>query len=343
MSSVIGDAIARIAEGKEYDEIVPPEVVEETQTSEQEEVNTEEVANGTAQEGIQEDEIVAESEVDQPDKEEVSEEYKPNFTYRVRDEEREFDDKLKPFIKSKEDEDYFRDLVTKAEGIEHYKSKITEFETTKTNLEMTNKEMAEAFSNMKRLKDGGRVDELFEVLGISDDAVIDYALKLAEESDLPPEQRQAKETQREYERRLATLDERETQTRMYEEARLAEMRLQEANSRLNTLITSEEGSLIRERMEDHGLNIVEEIRQYGLNQWSTTGKDPSIEDAYSYVVGKYGFLGNIGKQQNKTEELPIIKKKVLPTVSGGSTSEVPVESAIRSFEQLRKLGDTFQN
>jgi len=74
-----------------------------------------------------EEEPVAKSEP-QP---EVQEEpaYEPNFQYKFQDEFHEFDDRVKAAIKSKEDEDYYRDLITRAKGMEIQKQRVSEYET----------------------------------------------------------------------------------------------------------------------------------------------------------------------------------------------------------------------
>ena len=68
---------------------------------------------------------------------EVSEEpaYEPNFQYKFQDEFHEFDDRVKAAIKTKEDEDYYRDLITRARGMEIQKTKVSEYETKVTEWE----------------------------------------------------------------------------------------------------------------------------------------------------------------------------------------------------------------
>jgi hypothetical protein len=52
----------------------------------------------------------------------VPEAYKPNFTYNVRRKEHTFPEALKEVIKSKEDENYWRDVFTKADALEPIKA-----------------------------------------------------------------------------------------------------------------------------------------------------------------------------------------------------------------------------
>src|SRR5688500_3044500 len=47
--------------------------------------------------------------------------YTPNYKFKVMDEEKEFDDFLKGAIKTKEDEEKLRDIVTKAYGLDAHK------------------------------------------------------------------------------------------------------------------------------------------------------------------------------------------------------------------------------
>lgn len=53
--------------------------------------------------------------------ESIEDAFKPTFKYKVKGEEREFDDIVKGVIKTKEQEEHFRDLYSKADGLEHIK------------------------------------------------------------------------------------------------------------------------------------------------------------------------------------------------------------------------------
>lgn len=58
----------------------------------------------------------------------VTEEYVPNYSYKVAQKELEFDDRLRAIIKDKDTEEYVRDLVTRAEGLPLVKERLTEKE-----------------------------------------------------------------------------------------------------------------------------------------------------------------------------------------------------------------------
>ena len=60
--------------------------------------------------------------------EEETPEYQPNYKYKVGDEEREFDERARGYVTDKESEDYFRDLFSKAHGLDVHKARSLEKE-----------------------------------------------------------------------------------------------------------------------------------------------------------------------------------------------------------------------
>lgn len=72
-----------------------------------EERETEEEASPEVEDDVGEEEVKAKAESG----------YEPDFTYKVKDDEFEMPDRIKDFIKTKEDEEYFRDLLTAADGV----------------------------------------------------------------------------------------------------------------------------------------------------------------------------------------------------------------------------------
>jgi hypothetical protein len=65
----------------------------------------------------------AESQNEQPVE---TQDYQPNFKFRVDEKEFEFDDRIRPLITDKESEEYFRDIYTKAHGLELVKQRAEE-------------------------------------------------------------------------------------------------------------------------------------------------------------------------------------------------------------------------
>jgi len=61
--------------------------------------------------------------------------YEPNYSYKVQDVESVFDDRFKAVIKTKEDEDFVRDMYQRAEGLKHVKDRADKAKGDYTALE----------------------------------------------------------------------------------------------------------------------------------------------------------------------------------------------------------------
>jgi len=123
---------------------------------------------------------------------EESVEYTPSYKYKVKDEEREFDKRLHAAIKTKEDEDYIRDLHTRADGLDTYKKKHSDLEG------QTNKIVA-GLQKLQQFRDSGDIGNLVKSLGLKDDALIDYVKSVLDEDNLPKEQKDYLERMRKLE------------------------------------------------------------------------------------------------------------------------------------------------
>ena len=134
---------------------------------------------------------------------EPAEEYVPSFTYKVKDEEKAFDERLTAIIKTKEDEDYIRELYTKADGLDSYKEKyeanngkLTEMESTLADFQEKHGVTQAFYQDIVAARDAGDHRKLMSSLGVGEDAILKYALDIAQERELPAEQRQVIEANR---------------------------------------------------------------------------------------------------------------------------------------------------
>lgn len=81
-----------------------------------------------------------EDEEEEGDEEKGDSAYKANYSYRIHDQDFEFDDMFKPLVTNKETEDVIRDLYVKAKGIDKVQESRDKF---KTRLEESDKKYAE--------------------------------------------------------------------------------------------------------------------------------------------------------------------------------------------------------
>lgn len=260
--------------------------------------------------------------------------YEPNFKYSIRDEEHEFDERLRGLIKSKEDEDYVRDLVTRADGLEGYKTKLSERDTAYSTLEGTTSKLKGAMTKLHSLREGKKYDKLFEALGISDEAVMEYSLQRAQEEELPDEQKELIRRNRELENQIADRD-----------GRLVNLESQVDNSvvdedlrQLDGFINGETYHPIALAMKDTlGIEMSDVVIKEGTHQFRMTGKEPSIESVVKQVADQYGKLLTLTNKPGPEEEtLPVVKTKPkIPGVKTGGTTTV--DKPIGSLDDLRKL------
>lgn len=253
--------------------------------------------------------------------------YVPNFKYKVKDEEFDFDERVQGIIKTKEDEDYFRDIYTRAGGIDSYKQKVNDYESKVSKLTSGIDELSQGFHRIKELRDSGNMSELVHTLGIEEDKIVDYALELARRSELPQEERERIEQNQIFERENQALKNRlnslETQYSIDQRNSQAQRDFQE----LQNLVAQDKD--LDNAMREKGLDLQAEVINTGMSEFGRRGEDISISDAFNLVKQKFSKL-------LQTEAIPRIdQKQSLPVVKGGSSA--PISDEITSIDQLQKL------
>jgi len=260
--------------------------------------------------------------------------FTPNFQYKVKDEEFDFDERVQGVIKTQEDEDYFRDIYTKAGGIESYKQKVDGYETKITELTGGVDELSQGFHRIKELRDDGNMSELIHTLGIKEDDVVNYALELAKKNQLPQEERERIDQNSIYERENKDLRGRleSLEGRYKEEA--SNTSAQNDFQQLQGLVGGEQN--LADAMKAKGMDLQAEVINTGMSEFGRRGQDISISDALNLVKQKYGWLTSVEAQEIAA---PVIDQKpTLPIVKGGSS--IPISSEITSIDQLQKLYDS---
>lgn len=264
--------------------------------------------------------------------EEIVEEYTPNLTYKVKDEERQFDERIASAIKSKEDEEYFRDLYTKADGLDTYKEKVTGMESQLGEYRDGFNNLYSGYEKIRTLRDNGDLRGLMGTLGVTDEQLLSYAIELAKEENLPDEQREAVRQQREASSRLGQLEkqvqEYETmlsQTRLEDEYRKLDMTLARPDVAEKANILKQKGVDLKDMVLEHGTYLTK------INN----GVEPTIEEAVNSTLTKYAWAFE-NPAQSQEQGLPVVKREpTLPKVKSAGASPAP--SGPSSIEDLYKL------
>lgn len=260
-------------------------------------------------------------------------EFTPNFKYKVKDEEFDFDDRVQSVIKTQDDEDYFRDIYTRAGGIDSYKQKVNDYESKVTELTSGVDELSQGFHKIKTLRDDGNMSELVHTLGIKEDDIVNYALELAKKNQLPQEERERITQNQTFERENTALKSRLDSLEAQNQTNMKNSQAQNDFQELQGLVSQD--SSLANAMKGKGLDLQAEIINTGMSEFGRRGEDISIVDAFNLVKQKYGWLEQVPNQ----EVAPVIdQKQSLPIVKGGSSA--PVSDEITSIDQLQKLYDS---
>lgn len=300
-------------------------------------------------------EVVAETEAEVlPVAEEkaIINEYSPDLTYRVHDELLSFDEKVKEYIKSKEDEEFFRDLYTKAGGIDVIKPKLEKYREEAHSYKSSVEELTEKVRNSDKswdyynnlLASGSKGDSesintLLDLMKI-DDQILGRVL--ADRLEMTPAQKSLVSSRSEAAHRNYELEQKNASM----EQRMAEFERQQAEAAISSTINSEKYldiiNFVDEKLgKDTFLN---EVKTLGIDLEVNQGKEVTVEQVADLIANKYrGFMPQANNPvsahpvgQPEVRKKQVIKStETIPNVGSGS-APVSVGTEIKSVDDLRK-------
>lgn len=315
-------------------EIATGEAESQNPEQQEEQVMTMERLNELANSDVEEVEAESQGEV-----EPEAPDYKPNLTYKVKDEEKQFDEVLAGMVTTPEAEEKLRDLYTRAEGLDSYKQKFSKLEEEAGAYYEQAQQLTAGYKALQEFRDKGEFDKLQQALGLNDDQVVQWALARAEYNELPEEQKAAIRQQQEQQQKLMEYEQR---VKSYEEQQ-HEMLVQNDINELKTLVNSEEVRPIAEAMASRGHNFVEQVLAMGQYEYKRTGVEPSIESVVRKIANQHSYLvekakeevGQMQSQQKQTAQ----RKEVIPSVSGTGQTRAS-KPKFTSLDELKKYADS---
>jgi hypothetical protein len=306
------------------------EVIEEAAVSEeaitQEEVAEEVVAEPVEAEGAVEEEA-----------------YTPNLKYSIKDKEYEFDEWARDHIVDKETEDKFRDLFTKASGIDEIKTDRDQYKesyaTTKEKLEVLDQQLAQLGTYISN-KDYG---SFAKALQIPKEDLIQFAIEELKYQELPPEQRQYIDQQRQERERLASLEYQNQMLSQQSQQMVQERALSELNMELSKPEVSQLAQEYDARVGQPGA-FRQEVINRGAYHEAVNKKVITAGQAVNEVVNLLG--GSIkpqadsapSQQPSSQRTVAANQKPVIPNI-GGSSGSSPSGKVYNSIEDLIKRRD----
>jgi hypothetical protein len=263
--------------------------------------------------------------------------WKPDYTYKVKDEVLEFDEALREAVGNKEVEDHLRDLYTKSAGLDGYKTKNSELETQVNEMTPQLTQLVDGYKNIKYLRETKDFDRLISVLGWGEEDLLDYAEKLLERQELPAEQQTALTTNRALEDKVNLM---ESQLSNYDTQSRDEVVAKET-AELDGILSSDAYSAGVAVLKEVGLDFKQEVIKLGKQEYQQSNGEiyPDMADVISRVYeSRRPIIERLSVQTNElptNESVEIIEKKAtLPKINGTNNNKI---EETMTFERLKEL------
>ncbi len=284
--------------------------------------------------------------------------FTPDLSYKVRDEVKEMDEWVKPFIKDEETQKKFQDLFTRGEGLELAKQERDEAKTKLTNIESSlqhlNGYVQQFYQNPENADVGANSARQFiEALGLPRQMFLQYALQELKYQNMPPEQKAQIDAQR---AQMDQLNQLQTQNQQLAQSHQQTLQAQ----RSFELQTAMADPTVSQMIQDYDAKVGRQgafrelVVQRGIFHEKVNQVDIGPQQAIQEVVQMLGLspsqgttqapqAGQVGappvQQQNATQATPGGvqaggKKPVIPNISGqGGVS--PVKRTVKSLDDIR--------
>lgn len=273
--------------------------------------------------------------------------YEPNFKYKVLGEEKEFDEWAKKLVKSKEDEDFYRDILTKVHGVDHIKQERDSFREQANTLRETQERYQTLTQNLDVLSqyvNNGNLDAFFQSIGITQDQVMQYAMKQLQLSEMTPEQRAEYERATRAQQNEVLLGQQNEQLSTQMQELQHRQRMFELDSFISQPGLNEQVSAFDQRLGQAGA-FKQEVINRAVAHYNQTGQDLPVKDAVESVLRVAGI--SVGQQTTQMAPSPqgtphaaqtkVVpqEKPTIPNTKGSGLS--PTKRKISSIEDLKKL------
>lgn len=267
--------------------------------------------------------------------------YTPNFKFKIKDKELEFDDYLKPVVKTKDVEAKLREMYEKSHGLEEVK---TSRETFKTQAEEWKGKYGQVESSLNTLGEYVKKDDFrsfFTALNIPKEKIIKYAIEELKYQELPPEQREAIDQQRE---REFALHQTSVQNQTLQQ-QMAQMVQNQTAFELNQELAKPEVvqtiNAYDARLQKPGAFKAEVIRRGQYYEAVHKISPPAgqlVMEVLSLIGGSVqAQQGSFGTQQETSSQI-VSQQAAKPVISNFSSSgKSPVKKIPNSIEDLRAM------
>lgn len=271
--------------------------------------------------------------------------YAPNFKFKVKDKELEFEDHFKSIIKTKDLEAKIREMHEKAYGLDEVKTARDTFKTQAKDWEDKYSQVENSLKTLGTYVKKGDYLSFFSALNIPEDKIIQYAVERLKYRELPADQKAQLDAQRQQQMEY----EQATNQNQTLQQQMAQLVQQQATFDLNQeLAKPDVVSTIA--AYDARAGKAGAFRQEVIRRGQYYEAVHQISLPASQLVGEVMSLIGVpapqtpqGSQGGPQAEVPsqvvhaAKEKPVIPTFQGGAKS--PIKKVPSSIDDLRKMRD----
>lgn len=261
--------------------------------------------------------------------------YTPNYKFKANDKEHEFDEWVRPAIKTPDAEKRIRELYEKAYGLDHIKPLAEKTQQRLQALEPKFNDLSGLAQELVESRDRGDYDALFQKIGLDETKLVKHFIDKANREALPEDVKsvynKAQELERQDRTKTKAIEEYERRfNEMAGRARLAEVNSILARTEVNQVAKAFDAA----NGEGSFLN---EVRNIGrMHHYDTNGEDLPAEQAVAIALKKYGMYASAQTgQPSPAAQAPAQKLPVIPNISGKGVS--PVSKSPKNLKDLRKI------
>lgn len=268
--------------------------------------------------------------------------YNPNYKFKVMDQEKEFDEYLRPVIKDIDTEKKIRELYEKAYGLDHVKPK---YESLKTQFEDVNGKYTTVAQDLQKLGihlKNNDLQSFFGAFQLSDEQILKYAIDRLNYYDLPPEKQQELDAQGARNAQLAQLQQENQQFKQWKEQQETQQMRNELDQTLNAQHVAPIVMSFDQRAGKPGA-FMEAVVNYARAEFARLGKDLTPAEAVQGFVTTFGLNAQAASPQPAVEQAvdgnpqSAQRAATLPKIPASGAS--PVKQKVKSLADLHKLRD----
>jgi hypothetical protein len=269
-------------------------------------------------------------------------EFTPNYKYKAYGKEFEVDEWARPLI-NKDNQEHMIKLYEKSGGFDHLKTNFKDLETRYGQTEQTNGQFMQIRNAILSNIDKGDLGKAFNIIGLSDDQVMNYVRQKLEYAQLAPDQRAVVDQYRATMEGKAQAESALEQQQRYAEELMMEKHEWEVQK---TFADPKYASTINEyntRLGDENA-FRSVVKQIGSNEFFANGRNLPVGEAVDRAIRMLALNPAQAQQisqssdttpvSHQTPSKPAPRPIMRVGKGGGST---PVKQRPRSLDDLKNI------